>query len=67
MARTEEVGTMRIRRRRWWRRNPPAPAAVEQQQVEDPEPEKPAWAEAPTRLYDTVDPVRPYVIKECDG
>ncbi|MGC9666908.1 hypothetical protein ACNTMW_10180 [Planosporangium sp. 12N6] len=33
--------------------------------------ERPAWADAATAQYDTVDPVRPYVkpyvIRECDG
>jgi hypothetical protein len=68
VARTEEVGTMRIRIRRWWRREQPVPPSiVVERRAGDRELERPAWADAPTHLYDTVDPVRPYVIRECDG
>jgi hypothetical protein len=59
---------MRIRIRRWWRRGKhvPPPVVVEER-ARDQQPERPSWADAPTHLYDTVDPVRPYVIRECDG
>ncbi|MGC9667155.1 hypothetical protein ACNTMW_11440 [Planosporangium sp. 12N6] len=68
MARTEEVGTMRIRIRRWWRRAQPDPLPeAASPPVVESGPEHPPWADAPTCLYDTVDPVRPYVIRECDG
>jgi hypothetical protein len=49
------------RRKRRARQPLPAPAPA-------PTPaERPTWADATTALYDTVDPVRPYVIRECDG
>jgi hypothetical protein len=59
---------MRIRIRRWWRRGKqiPPPVVVEER-AGDQKPDGRSWADTPTYLYDTVDPVRPYVIRECDG
>jgi hypothetical protein len=60
---------MRIRIRRWWRRDqhryPTVPAVG--QRPGDRGPERPGRADAPTARYDTADPARPYVIRECDG